>query len=217
MSTTIGAFHRDVMIVDAAKLAGMSQSELVALAKETNTIAVKAAKQTLLHAGQTGFVLLAIKDKITHGMFMSSVESLTGIHHRTASNYMNIARHYGNVSNLRGVRDALHFIKDASAQSGRTEDGLSAPDARPTQPTNGLVPARAATIEAETVEPETLVVEGIKNDDAPANTPSCWNIAREFIASLKALPPTQEWGAICDVMQYCNDRLAELDKLSTKP
>ena len=46
--------HRDLDVCGVEKLQGMTRDELVALVKDTNSKATKAAKQTLLHVGQTG-------------------------------------------------------------------------------------------------------------------------------------------------------------------
>ncbi len=133
MSEIIEKIHSDLVVVDPVKLADMSVADLMALAKETNSRATKAAKQTLVHVGQTGVVLIELKNRLPHGTFMLEVKCRTDIDHRTASNYMLIARHFGNVSNLRGVRDALRYIHDAAttAKRGGNPPPPAAPASRP--------------------------------------------------------------------------------------
>jgi hypothetical protein len=114
--------HNDINVVGVEKLASMTQTELVGLVKDANSKATKAAKQTLLHVGQTGLALIYLKEKMGHGEFMRSVECITGISQRTANNYMAIARQYGNVSNLRGVSDALRYIREASGRAKELDE-----------------------------------------------------------------------------------------------
>jgi hypothetical protein len=147
--TTTSTFHKDLIVVDHSRLDGMSQGELVELAKDINGKAIKAAKQTLIHAGQTGIVLIALKAKIPHGQFLKYVEHLTEIPARTAQTYMSIATNYATVAHLRGVRDAIRYIRESSGRANRLTaiESLPSPAPRPSP-----VPV---ILDAEIVEPLT--------------------------------------------------------------
>ena len=179
--------HRDLDVCGVEKLQGMTRDELVALVKDTNSKATKAAKQTLLHVGQTGIALIYLKERMGHGKFMRYVECQTGISQRTANNYMAIARHYGNVSNLRGVSDALGYIRKASGNSVNLKEplpwALPCKATTPTPPTyieaEIAEPDRPTADEAEDItaqalpahddpEPDALVVDGTKDRPVPA-------------------------------------------------
>lgn len=168
---TTQSFHKDLFVVAQSKLDAMTDSELTALAKETNGKSLQAAKQTLLHVAQTGLVLIAIKEKRGHGNFMSEISIRVGITQRTANNYMAIARHYRNFSNLKNVSDALRYIKAAASTARGLDEYLyppkiATPSPAPSRPTLSLgatyqdaeivEPAEPATIEAhaEVIEPE---------------------------------------------------------------
>jgi hypothetical protein len=172
---TTQSFHKDLIVVDHSKLDGMSQSQLVELAKDINGKAIKAAKQTLIHAGQTGIVLLALKEKIPHGQFLKYVESLTEIPARTAQTYMSIAANYATVAHLRGVRDAIRFIREAAGNANRQTalESESPPAPRPS-PAPVTIDAEIVSespapvsIEVKITEPapETIVVDGSKDAD----------------------------------------------------
>ena len=149
--SAITTFHKDLIVVDQTQLENMTQGELVELAKENNGKAIKAAKQTLIHAGQTGIVLIALKAKIPHGQFLKCVETLTEIPSRTAQTYMSIATKYATVAHLRGVRDAIRYIRESSSTAKRLaayEDPIKTLPAP--RPSTGAV-----IIDAEIVEPLT--------------------------------------------------------------
>jgi hypothetical protein len=176
--------HRDLDVCGVEKLQGMTHDELVALVKDANSKATKAAKQTLLHVGQTGIALIYLKERMGHGKFMRYVECQTGISQRTANNYMAIARHYGNVSNLRGVSDALGYIRKASGNERASLPwALPCKASTPTPPTSIEAeiaePDRPTADEAKDItaqalpanddpEPDALVVDGSKDRPAPA-------------------------------------------------
>jgi hypothetical protein len=154
MNETIEKIHSDLVVVDPVKLADMAVADLMALAKETNGRATKAAKQTLVHVGQTGVVLIELKNRLPHGNFMIEVKHHLDIDHRTASNYMLIARHFGNVSNLRGVRDALRYISDAARMA---KDRESPPPALPTTTVLPEPPAASPRLPQITLDAEIVV------------------------------------------------------------
>jgi hypothetical protein len=216
------AFHKDLIVVDQTQLENMTQGELVELAKETNSKAVKAAKQTLLHAGQTGIILIALKDKLGHGKFMKMVEGLTDIGHRTATTYMMIARNYGSVSNLRGVRDAVRFIKDAASEPKEDAPALPIPST-PSTPQSPL-PMGAVHQDAEIVEPlteketarlaelEAIIENGIR--DCPEMFGGTSNTEPLVVDGTKPAPapPKDEDEFITIRVSKLKDIIAEIDK-----
>ena len=192
------AYHKDLEVdMPAQKLFfDLTEPELLARIATTNRLAVKTAKQSLVLIGQTGLGLLALKRRLGHGRFMKEVREKTDIEHRTAVNYMRIASNFGNVSNLRGVRDALKFIsnaaKNAEPADSREFDGgqmsgaifqtakegrLAIPtvDAEvmgvePPTPADKVLPAAdaaAAEIGDHSDDIQPLVVDDIKAKDCP--------------------------------------------------
>ena len=167
-------WHKDLFPdSDQNKLAGMGVDGLIEVAKSANSKARNTAKQLLLHAGQSGMALIALKEICNHGTFGMHLHAV-GIEPRTAQNYMAIARKYETVSHLRGVTDALKFIKDATISANKPDEDWTIQGGdfpldlgqgeKPAPPTPRPSPA-AVTIEAEIVpepqheEPEPLVVE----------------------------------------------------------
>jgi hypothetical protein len=170
-------YHKDLESgISASKLHSMTLTELSAHIKESNGKAVKLAKQSLALVGQTGLALIALKEKLGHGRFMREVECQTGIHHRTATNYMKIADQYGNVSNLRGVRDALKYIGNAAkAATAADESEFSSTAPLPECLTTTPAPPLSVIVDADVVDveldaddgPPVLTVDGTKEESEP--------------------------------------------------
>jgi hypothetical protein len=171
-----------------------------------NTKARSMAQKSLDHVRTCGEMLIAMKARVAHGTWLFELRNI-GIERKTASNYMRIAENWGTVSHLnRGVKDALKLLARA--------DDPPSPAPRPT-------PA-PVTIEAEIVEPSpappvtpapqvevphAVVVDGTK--DQPAKK-SGWDMARDFIATLKPLDVWEQRQALCDLRAACDRRLQEL-------
>jgi len=230
MSTIITTqfFHKDLLVVDQSKLDVMSQRELVELAKDINGNAIRSAKQTLMYAGQTGFVLIALKEKIPRGRFLKYVEKLTEIPVRTAQTYMSIAVNYATVAHLGGVRDAIRFIRDASGRAKRLAGQSPAPSPQATY--------APLVIEAEIVEsspeqiddePEVVVVDGVaeateaperKSKRLPKYIPNdaeeLWMQAKVRLDNILPSDISRE-KTLNEVIAYCHGRLdAKRDALA---
>ena len=102
------------------KMLGMGENELIETVKRANGEAIKVAKMSLLHMGQAGLALIALKHAAGHGIFKMHLLGLE-IEPRTAQNYMMIARNYETVSHLRGVRDALQYIREATTRASAAQ------------------------------------------------------------------------------------------------
>jgi hypothetical protein len=218
--TSTSTFHKDLIVVDHSRLDGMSQGELVELAKDINGKAIKAAKQTLIHAGQTGIVLIALKAKIPHGQFLKYVEHLTEIPPRTAQTYMSIATNYATVAHLRGVRDAIRYIRESSGRANKLTaiESPPAPAPRPSpvpvildaEIVGPSAPAPAPAPAPQDDEPEPLVVDGEKPQRTPSYIPSdaldIWNVAKTHLNRILKNDIHREQ-ALNACISYCHGRL----------
>lgn len=166
--------------------------------RSENTKARSAARKSLEHVRACGEMLIALKAKVPHGIFQYELKDLK-IERRTASNYMRVATEWETVSHLNhGVKDALKLLNRADSPPSTSSSPAPAPAPAPPRPSPLI-------IDAEIMEPEPQHGR-IKE--------SCWDIARQFIGELKDHRAWEERSAICDVMQVCKDRIAELDKLN---
>lgn len=229
--SAITTYHRDLFVVAQSKLDAMTESDLTELVKETNGKSVQAAKQTLLHVAQTGLVLIVLKEKKGHGRFMKEVERLTGIHHRTANNYMAIARQYRNVSKMKNVSDALRYLREVSTRAQRLDEGSSLAPSKPDLPLGAtyqeaeiVESPSPVTIEAEIVESsisdaqddemEVMVVDGTKVDEV-IEKENPWDTSRQAIAELAKLDDKIS-SPLGDVLAYIEKRWKLTFNLKTR-
>ncbi len=149
--TTIN--EREKHILQDSKFADIAKNDLQDLFKEQNLKARQAARKSLEHVRTAGEILICIKSKLSHGMWIRELD-LLGINRRTASNYMRIATEWETVSHLNGgVKDALKLI---TRVDNPPQTNTPTPDIEAEPP---------MVVDAEVVEdePETLIVDATKN------------------------------------------------------
>lgn len=177
------------------------------LVVEIKTEAAKAdkkARETVSSFRKLGELLIELKKRVPHGSFMTEVEKLTGIPHRSATRYMAMVSQKPRRSQLTDKPAEAYLRKciDVKAADKMAKTGQFENSTRP-----------AVTIDAEVVEPEDdpqpLVVDGTADQSNP------WDIAREFIAKLKGMSPQHERQALCDMLDHCNKRIEELNTLKS--
>jgi hypothetical protein len=214
-------------------LLSASEARAIAAINRWHKAAVSAGDDFMTAAVECGKLLLLEKEDCEHGEWLEWLNTNFDGTPRTAQRFMRIANATAashlpmNGSNL---TEALASIATPKQEKPPAKPDLvisprkRATDEKPKTPSSRL--ADSVVIDAEIMEPspapppspqddepETLVVDGTKAETPPVRK-SGWSIGHDFIKSLKGYSPAQERGAICDVLQYCQARLAELDQLA---
>lgn len=149
----------DAKSSDTTTLSIPADDPLVVEIKTEAAKADKKARETVSSFRKLGELLIELKKRVPHGSFMTEVEKLTGIPHRSATRYMAMVSQKPRRSQLTDKPAEAYLRKcidvkaaDRMAKSGQFENSTRT----------------AVTIDAEVVEPEDdpqpLVVDETKNE-----------------------------------------------------